>query len=151
MAGPPVQPRAAAGAAADRRRWRAASFAVPGWRTRRAGPHTRRWRANAGSCAGFLQRTPERPVFAVRVELARFFEELPRLVLLALEPQHLADVRGDFRILLQRERPPQFDQRLTVAPQAVQHPAVAVDDRGVVRFGHARAINQLEGLLVARS
>ena len=40
------------------------------------------------------------------------------------------DVRGDLGVLLQGEGATQFHQRLVVAAQPIQDPAVAVDDRG---------------------
>ncbi len=67
----------------------------------------------------------------------------------AQHPQHLAQVGGDLGVLLQREGAAQLGQRLLVAAEPIEHPAVAVDDRGVVGLGGAGAVDQLQRLLVA--
>ncbi len=69
--------------------------------------------------------------------------------MLAQHPQHFADMGGDLRVLGQGPGPAQLHQRLFLAAQAIQHPAIAVDDGGVVRLSHAGAVDQLQCFLQA--
>src|SRR5690606_9054552 len=132
---PPAPARARPGAAA---RPRVAPAATPPreawWRSRPATTGRRRCRRGAGSWrvlhrqrAGAFERASQRAV--VWIQLQGFAEIAPGLLALAPGPQHLGHVRGDLRVLLQRVRAPQLHQSLVVAPQPVEDPAVAVDDR----------------------
>jgi hypothetical protein len=69
--------------------------------------------------------------------------------MLAQHPQHFADMGGDLRVLGQGPGTAQLHQCFFLAAQAIQHPAIAVDDGSVVRFGHAGAVDQLQRFLQA--